>query len=81
MHQHAGIGHIIGMVILDLEVVDLDGGFEDFVLDFLNDHIFPVDENQNVSGTEVHRICPALHGRIERMGGSRDDFFSVDNNS
>ena len=33
MHQHIRIGYIIGMIIRNLEVIDLDGAFEQLVLD------------------------------------------------
>ena len=32
MHQHPIVGHIIGMIILYLEVIDLDGAFEQLML-------------------------------------------------
>ena len=38
MHQHAG-GDIVGMIILNLEVIDLDGAFKQLVLDFFNNEV------------------------------------------
>ena len=52
MHEHT-TGHIIGMIVLDLEVIDLDGAFEQLVLDFFDDDILTVDEDENVTRTEV----------------------------
>ena len=40
MHQHTIVGYIIGMIVLDLEVIDLDRAFEQLVLDFFDDNIF-----------------------------------------
>ena len=53
MHQHTDGSHIIGMIILNLEVIYLDGAFEQLVLDFLDDDIFAVDEDENVTRAEV----------------------------
>ena len=33
MHQHTIVRNIIGMIIRNLEVIDLDRAFEQFVLD------------------------------------------------
>ena len=44
MHQHADIGNIIGMITGDLKVIDIDGAFQDLVLDFFDDDIFTVDK-------------------------------------
>ena len=32
MHQHTRIGHIIGMIVLDLEVIDFNGSFQQLML-------------------------------------------------
>ena len=52
MHQHAG-GDIIGMIILNLEVIDLDRAFQQLMLHLFNDYIFSVDEDENVTRAEV----------------------------
>ena len=66
MHQYAG-SYIVGMIILDLEVIDLDWAFKQLVLDFFDNDVFTIDENENITRAEVCRICPALGGAIERV--------------
>lgn len=61
MHQHAN-ADIIGMIILNLEVIDLDGRFQKLMLNFFNDDILAVDEDENISRTEMRRACPAVYG-------------------
>ena len=77
MHQHTSIGNIISMVILNLEVIDRYRGFKDFMLDLLDNDIFTIDENKDIASTKVYRSCPALNGRVERMGGCCNDLFAV----
>ena len=77
MHQHTGLGHIIGVVVRDLEIVNLDRAFQQFVLNLLDDHIFAVDEDKDISGTEVYSVRPALGGGIERMTGCANNFLVV----
>ena len=60
MHQYPIIGYIIGMIVLDLKVIDLDGAFEQLVLDFFDDDILTVDKDENVARAEVRCIRPAL---------------------
>ena len=60
MHQHTIVGYIIGMIVLDLEVIDLDRAFEQLVLDFFDDDILTVDQDENIPRPEVRRIRPAL---------------------
>ena len=79
MHQHAG-GDIVGMIILNLEVIDLDGAFEQLVLDFFNNDVFPVDKNQNISRAEVRSVCPALRRTIKRVRRRGNDLLTVDEN-
>ena len=52
MHQHAG-GDIIGMIIRNLEVIDLGRAFEQLMLHFLHNDVFAVDEDENVTRAEV----------------------------
>ncbi len=77
MHQYACIGDIIGMVILDLEVIDLNGAFQNLVLDLLDYNIFTVDQYLNITGAELTGIGPAFDGRIERVWRRADDFLAV----
>ena len=66
MHQYAG-SYIVGMILLDLEVVDLDRVFEQLVLDFLDNNVLSVDEDENIACSEMCRVRPALDGTIERV--------------
>ena len=79
MHQHAG-GNIVGMIILILEVIDLDGAFEQLVLDFFINYVLPVDKNQNISRAEVRSVRPALRRTIERVRRRGNDLLTVDEN-
>lgn len=62
------------MIILNLEVIDLDGAFQQLMLNFLYNHILAVDKNQYVAGTEVSGFRPALDWGVEGITG---DFFTV----
>ena len=77
MHQYPIIGYIIGMIVLDLKVIDLDGAFEQLVLDFFDDDIFAVDQDENVTRAEVRRIRPALDRTIERVRRRGNDFLAA----
>ena len=77
MHQHAG-GDIIGMIILNLEIIYLDWAFEQLMLHFLHNDIFAVDEDENVTRAEVCRIRPALDGTVERVRRCGNDFLAID---
>lgn len=48
------------MIVLDLKVIDLDGAFEQLVLDFFDDDIFAVDQDKNVPphGGALHPSSP-----------------------
>ena len=52
------------MVILDLEVIDLNGAFQNFVLDLLDNDIVTIDQYQNVNGSEFAGFGPALDQEI-----------------
>ena len=80
MHQHPIIGYIIGMIILDLEVIDLDGAFEQLMLDLFDNDIFTVDEDEDVTRAEVRRIRPALDRTIERVRRRTDNFLTAHEN-
>ena len=69
--------YTIGMVILNLEIVNRHRCFEDFVLHLLNNDIVTVDQDQNITSTKMYRICPALDRGIEWMCRCADDFLSV----
>ena len=68
------------MVILDLEVINCYGNFQDLVLNLLDNNILAVDKNKNITGSEMNCVCPALDRRIERMGGCCNDLLTVDEN-
>ena len=67
MHQHACMGDIIGMIIFYLEVINLDRAFQKFMLDLFNNNILAIDQDQNITSTEVNRIRPALDRTVERL--------------
>ena len=79
VYQHAG-SDIIGMIILDLEVIDLDRVFKQLVLDFFDNDVFTIDEDENIACTEMCGIRPALRGAIKRMRRRGNDFLAVDEN-
>ena len=66
------------MIVLDLEVMDLDGAFEQLVLDFFDDDILTVDKDENVTCAEVCRVRPALDRRIERVRWRSNNFLAFD---
>ena len=77
MHQHACAASMIGMEILDLEVVDCNGCFEQFVLNRLDHDILAVALNENVACAQVDCIDPTLLRLIEWMCGRRGNSCSV----
>ena len=80
MHQYPIIGYIIGMIVLDLKVIDLDGAFEQLMLDLFHDGIFAVDQDENVTRTEVRCIRPALDRTIERVRRRGNNFLAAHEN-
>ena len=60
MHQHACAASVIGMEILDLEVVDGDRGFQQFMLDCLDHYILAVVPDEDVARAQVDCVNPAL---------------------
>ena len=68
------------MILLDLEVVDLDRVFEQLVLDFFDNNVLSVDEDENIARTEMCGICPALDRTIERVRRRGNNFLAVDEN-
>ena len=77
MHEHALLANIIGVEILDLEVIDSNRYFENLMLDSFDCDIFAVDKLKNISGTELNSRSPAFFGSIELVPGSRNDLLSV----
>ncbi len=77
MHQHTCVADIIGMEVLNLEVVDCNGCFEQFVLDHLNHYILAVAPDEDVPCAQVDCIDPTLLRLIEWMRGRRGNSCSV----
>ena len=77
MHQHTCVADIIGMEVLNLEVVDCNGCFEQLMLDHLNHYILAVALNENVPCAQVDCIDPTLLRLIEWMRGRRGNSCSV----
>ena len=67
MHQHTCVADIIGVEVLNLEVVDCNGCFEQLMLDHLNHYILAVALNENVARAQVDCVNPALLWLVERM--------------
>lgn len=61
MHQQAAVRDKIGVVILNVEIVDLDRRFQQLVLDLFNNHVLAVDEDQNIPGPKLDSARPTLH--------------------
>lgn len=51
---------VVCVIVLNLEVIDLDRVLQQLVLDFFNDDVLTVDQNENIPRPEVRRIRPAL---------------------
>lgn len=68
------------MIILDLEVIDFDRVFEQLVLDFFDNDVFSVDEDENIACAEVCRVGPALGGTIERVRRRGNNFLAINEN-
>ena len=47
------------------------------MLDFLDDDIFSIDENENIACAEVCRIRPTLDGTVEGVRRGRNDLLAV----
>ncbi len=48
MHQHT-TGHIVGVIICNLKIENLDRAFQQFVLNLFYDDILTVDKDENVA--------------------------------
>ena len=68
------------MKILNLEVINRNGCFEEFMLDLLNDNVFAVDGNEDIACAELTSLCPSLYRRVEGVLVGADDRFSIDGN-
>ena len=68
---------MIGMEILDLEVVDSDWGFQQFMLDCLDHDILAVAPDEDVPCAQITGRRPAPDRYIERMLPGTDDLVSV----
>ena len=78
MHQHACAANMIGMEILDLEVVDGDRGFQQFMLDCLDHDILAVAPDEDVPCAQIAGRRPAPDRYVERVLPGTDDLVSVD---
>lgn len=65
------------MEVRNLKVENLNRCLQDFVLHLLN-NIVPVDSDENVPGTQLNRLSPAFHRRVERVLRCAIDGFSLD---
>ena len=77
MHQHTCVADIIGVEVLDLEVVDSDRGFQQLMLDCLDHDILAVAPDEDVPCAQVDCIDPTLLRLIEWMRGRRGNSCSV----
>lgn len=55
MHQHPIVGYIIGMIVLDLEVIDLDRAFEQLVLDLFKATALSTQMDWSIRGCRTRR--------------------------
>ena len=77
MHQHTCVADIIGVEILNLEVVDGNGCFEQLMLDHLNHYILAVAPDEDVPCAQITGRRPAPDRYIERVLPGTDDLVSV----
>ena len=78
MYKYTNIRNIIGMVILNMEIIDGYRRFQNLVLNFLDNDIFAIDEDKNVTGTEMDSFRPTLDRRVERVCRCSNDLFAAD---
>ena len=57
------------MIVLVLEVIDLDRAFEQLVLDFFDDNIFAVDQNENIPARSSQASVQPLTGESNGCPG------------
>ncbi len=77
MHQYACAANMIGVEILDLEVVDGDRGFQQFMLDCLDHDILAVAPDEDVPCAQIAGCRPAPDRYVERVLPGTDDLVSV----
>ena len=78
MHENGYVPHKICVEIRNLKVKNLNRCLQDFVLYLLNNDIVPVDSDENVPSTQLNRLSPAFHGRVEWVLRRTIDGFSLD---
>lgn len=78
MHQHTCVADIIGVEVFDLEVVNLNRALKQFVLDLFQHGVFAVQQNEDITRSELRCACPALLRYVERVRRRCDDLFAVD---
>ena len=52
MHQHT-TGYIVGVIVRNLEIVDLDRALQQLMLNLFYDDILTVDQNENIARTHL----------------------------
>ena len=77
MHQHTCVADIIGVEVLNLEVVDVERGFQQFMLDCLDHDILAVAPDEDVPCAQIAGCRPAPDRYIERVLPGTDDLVSV----
>ena len=77
MHQHTCVADIIGVEVLNLEVVDCNGCFEQLMLDHLNHDILAVAPDEDVPCAQITGRRPAPDRYVERVLPGADDLVSV----
>ena len=76
MNKHP-IPNIVGMEILNLEVVDFDGCFEQLMLYLLDNNVLSVNCEKYVAGFKMYCVSPALAWYVERMRRCCDYLFAA----
>ena len=56
MYQHTTVGHKIRMEALNIEVIDADRRFQEFVLYLFNDDILAVNQYKDISRPQMNRV-------------------------
>jgi len=67
MNENTTLADIVRVVVFNLEVVYCNGRFKYLMLYSFKNNIFSVDEDKNIPGTKINRICPTLDGTEELM--------------
>ena len=77
MHQHRTLADKVGMIILNLQVINLNRRLQNLMLNKLNNYIFAVRKYQYIAGTKLCGSCPAKLVDIERMGRCLDNILTA----